>query len=256
MPNDKKKKNVSLGPYAPSVNPINPGNIQKQREIPRPNAKHGISKFAFSLEFFRQIDFFQIGQQQQSWYISLINRLQQLSTKNREVFMKDIVEKNNYRYHEINWNSTNVPIKKADLNWIEKDYLENDDEFPFVQFHVSLALGRVVGFWDENNVFQIVLLDPLHNIQPSKRYSYKVDDTHFMSSEISSLLVDLQKIKGKIKTETSCSICREIISVPSKNNNTNLLIAHLEDHYIEELDKVNISIEEVIQLGILSIDKK
>ena len=234
---------------------IRSGVPQEERAIPKPIVKPALTRFTFSLQYFKQIKYFEIGQQQQAWYISLIDRLQELSSKTREVFLRDITEKQNFRYHEIDWNGTNVPIKREDLNWIDTAYLYNKEEYPFVQFHISLALGRVVGFWDENHVFQIVLLDPLHNIQPSKRYAYKVDDTHFMSSQISSLLVDIQKIKAKIKEGCSCETCLEIKKIPTKINMTNLLIAHLDDSYLEKIESSTLHIEQILELGLLSIEE-
>lgn len=224
------------------------------RRIPTPHAKDYSTNFTFSLKYFNQIRYFQLGQQNGSWYVSLIERLQELSKKKRELFIKDIVEKQEFRYHEINWNGEGVPIKRSDLNWIDVNYLNNEEEFPFIQFHVSQALGRVVGFWDESYVFQIVLLDPLHNIQPSKRYSYKVDDTYHMSSQYSSLIIDIQKIKKKIKEDNSCPTCLEVTKMPTQNNNTNLLLTYLEDGYIEKLNECKLPIEEIIELGLLSLE--
>jgi hypothetical protein len=246
-------KKPKLSPKTFEVKKIHIGNAPTKRQIPIPQVKPTITKFAFSLQFFNQIKYFQIGQQHPSWYISLIERLQELSSKKREAFIKDVVEKQNFRYHEINWSGEGVPIKRSDLNWVDEYYLKNEEEYPFVQFHVSQALGRVVGFWDENNIFQIVLLDPLHNIQPSKRFSYKVNDTHFMSCQMSSLLIDIKKIQAKIKEDSSCNTCIEISKIPTRSNMTNILITHLEDEYIEELEKVNLSIEEILKLGILSM---
>lgn len=60
------------------------------------------------------------------------------------------------------------------MSWIYKDYLENEEDFPLYQFQISMANGRVVGFFDENWVFNIVLVDPNHNMQPSKDYDYRV----------------------------------------------------------------------------------
>ena len=83
---------------------------------------------------------------------------------------------NGLRFHQINWGQKNCPMSREELDWLPKGYLDNADSFPMCQFQISMALGRIVGFWDENNVFNVVLLDPLHNIQPSKDYGYKVDD--------------------------------------------------------------------------------
>ncbi|WP_416760853.1 hypothetical protein ACNI65_01880 [Roseateles sp. So40a] len=43
-----------------------------------------------------------------------------------------------------------------------------------IQIAISKAEGRLIGFFDEEAIFQIVLFDPLHNAQPSKFNDYKV----------------------------------------------------------------------------------
>jgi hypothetical protein len=68
----------------------------------------------------------------------------------------------------------NIPIPKEQIDWLG-DYAS--DEYEFVQFHVSKALGRVVGFFDEEQTFQIVLFDPFHNIQPAGDFDYRVRAT-------------------------------------------------------------------------------
>jgi len=230
---------------------IDVGPVPDSREIPKPDRKLR-SAWSFGFQFFAQMQYFQIGGVDNSWFISLLGRLTEISKIDRDRFLKDASQKGALRYHEIDWESKNIPIKRKDLNWIDKDYLDNEIEFPMLQFHVSKALGRVVGFWDENNVFQIVLLDPLHNIQPSKINDYHVDDTYFMSCEYSSLLIDLKKIKNKIKTETGCQICSNIVNLPTKLNNTNFVYGFISDDYIEKLKNTTLTFEELIELGLLS----
>jgi hypothetical protein len=230
---------------------INPGTVSGDRYIPKPESSE-TNKWSFGFQYFSQIRYFEIGGVANSWYISLIDRLKEVSQINREKFLNDFSQHGNIRYHKIDWNSKNTPIKRADLNWIDKDILDNEDEFPMLQFHISKALGRVVGFWDEKNIFQIVLLDPKHNIQPSNYNSYHVDDTYFMSCEYSSLLIDIDKIKNKVTPQCTCPICIEIKKVPSKLNNSNFVCAYLDNPYIEKLDSTDLSLTEIIELGLLS----
>lgn len=231
---------------------IKPGKVPESDKKPVLQRKEFSDNFTFSFQYYRQIPYFEIGGVGNTWYISLIERLRELSNKNWLNFEKSVLEKRSLRYHEIQWNSTNVPIKRADLSWIDRDYLENEDDFPIIQFHVSKALGRVVGFWDAFHVFQIVLLDPKHNIQPSKYNDYKVDDTYFMSCEYSSLLVDLLKIQKKITEGCTCETCIEIKNLPSKLNDTNLLILYLDDDYVKKLKELNVMPKQIIELGLLN----
>lgn len=132
----------------------------------------GEKKWTFSFQYWKQIEFFGLDKSNPSWFVSLIEKLKDLSGKDVKNFVSTGEQRDAWRYHNINWNQTNIPIQREDLDWLDKDYRENEAEYPIVQFQVSQALGRVVGFWDENSVFNILLLDPLHNIQPSKRYNY------------------------------------------------------------------------------------
>jgi hypothetical protein len=49
----------------------------------------------------------------------------------------------------------NIPIQRIDFDWIERKILENEDEYPFLQFQVSTALGRVVGFFDKRGMITL-----------------------------------------------------------------------------------------------------
>lgn len=164
--------------------------------VDRPKAGRVPEKklWSFSLRFWRQAELFGVGDQTGSWFISLCERLADLCKLNLDEFFKDQELRQNFRFHEINWDGTNVPVKRADFDWVKRDYLDNEDEFPFYQFHVSKALGRVVGFFDETQVFNLLIFDPNHNIQPSKYNDYKIRPTrigccHY--STVSSLAVSI-----------------------------------------------------------------
>src|SRR4051794_32604695 len=68
-------------------------------------------------------------------------------SKTYEEIVSDPAEKGRWRYHEINWKARNVPINLEDLDWIDREYIKNQEEFPLVQFQVTKALGRIIGFW-------------------------------------------------------------------------------------------------------------
>jgi hypothetical protein len=249
-----RKKNKPIIPVVKSSSPknIDAGKIPSSVSIPNPNVKPKPSKWYFGFQFFAQIRYFEIGGVDNGWFVSLITRLKEISQMDRDKFLRDFSQHKNIRYHEINWNSKNVPIQRSDLNWISKDYLDNEAEYPMLQFHISKALGRIVGFWDEYNVFQVVLLDPKHNIQPSNFNNYHVDDTYLMSCEYSSLLIDINKVKSKIKVENGCSICAEIKKLPAKLNDTNFVFGYLDDDYTEKLNTTKMTLTDIIELGLLS----
>jgi len=193
-----------------------------------------------------------------SWFVSFLDRLQDISNEEKEKFFKTLERKEEYRFHEINWQSKNIPIAKSDLNWLPKDYINNNEEYPFYQFHISKSLGRFVGFFDENDVFNIVLLDPLHNIQPSKDYEYKVDDCNKLNSSYELLLNKIKNIEFLISE--NCNDCKEKCPLlPQLNailasNDSHLVIFLHEDFYYSVHEIINngqcSSIGELFEYGV------
>src|SRR5690606_12787783 len=206
--------------------------------------------WAFSFKYFKQMEFFGLKSESNSWFVSLIERLQDICTKNLEEFNSNHVIKDDYRYHEINWNSRNTPIKRNELNWIDKSILENEEEFPFYQFQISKANGRVVGFWDNSQtIFHIVLLDPKHNIQPSKYYNYKVDKTSVSPCLYTSILFEIDKIKAKKCFCDKCTFKSELTNLQGKFTNGNFVYFQLDDDfYMEFKEKTrDKSITEIVE---------
>ena len=158
-------------------------------------------KLSFSFLYFRQIDFFQLKGQKDSWFVSLIERLKDLSEKDTDI-LGDMSVRDKLRIHTIDWNHQNVPIKKEDLYWVPKEYLNNNEEFELFQFEISLSLGRVLGFFNEDSqVFHVVLLDPKHNLQPSKDHDYRVDKTIECLTDYEEVLRRLNQYE---KQRTTC----------------------------------------------------
>ncbi|MGB1262813.1 MAG: hypothetical protein ACPG52_07895 [Cognaticolwellia sp.] len=147
--------------------------------------------WTFSFRFFKQIEFFGLdgANTNAAWFSSLLARLQDLSDKKLSEFLTDSAAqgKSGYRFHQINWSQKNIPVQRADINWLPIEYLQNDTEFPFFQFQISKSNGRIIGFFDENWHFNVLLLDPLHNMQPSKSHGYSVDPCSPLSCDYTSL---------------------------------------------------------------------
>ena len=134
-------------------------------------------KISFSFAYFKQYRYFGLNGVNASWFASLLDRLKDISDKSPDI-MGDYTARKQYRIHPVEWGQPNIPIQRADLDDVPKSYLDNDAEYPILQFTISKSMGRVAGFFDEeSSVFYIVLLDPKHNLQPSKDHGYKVDDT-------------------------------------------------------------------------------
>lgn len=153
------------------------------------------SQLSFSFQYFRQIPCFQLGEQDNKWFVSVLDRLKDLSGKNSSL-MADATAKKAYRLHPIVWDQPNIPVKKADLNWIPNEYRDSE-EIEFQQFEITKSTGRVVGFFNETNeIFHVVLLDPKHNICPTEATGYRVDKTRECLTDYEELLTQLKENKA------------------------------------------------------------
>lgn len=236
----------------PVVTPIgNDYNFPKVTEIdPKSN-------WSFSFEYFDQAKYFGLDRIPHNWFVSFVERLRDLCKNKRSTFFSDQNVRRFHRYHKIDWDAKNIPVSRKDFNWVNKHYLENEEEFPFYQFGISRALGRVIGFWDENHsVFYIVALDPHHNIQPSKYNDYKVNDCYPLSCQFSSLQSDIDKIKGAKPNCENCSIRDQVYKLPTGLNQTNTMISFIEDDYKGQLEEAilkGITLSQIIEMGILQL---
>lgn len=226
---------------------------------PKPSATSGVpKKWTFSFRFWRQIDYFGLGEQEPKWFVSVLEKLAELSKESPELFRKDRQKQDAWRYHDINWMQTNIPIQRNDLNWIDPDYRDNAEEFPLYQFQVSRALGRVVGFWDENDTFNVVLLDPLHNIQPSKRFDYRVDKTTNLDCVYTSLLFKLREVQKHQCTGEGCPLPTALKALPGESPPRRVLILQIDDEpYQDVLAAIELgsaeSLTNIINAGIDSL---
>lgn len=199
--------------------------IKEGRNVPS-------DKLHFSFQFFNQIEYFGLDQCDAKWFVSLLERLKDLSAKNTDELFTEKNKRGGYRYHEIDWNAKNTPIRKTDLNWIAKDILDNE-EISFFQFAISTGKGRVIGYW-QLNVFYIVLLDPLHNLQPAKDYSYKVDNCSPLGSQYESLLYDLKLLKERFKDHAELSVA--LREIPQKHfQASNVIYAFISDELQDQI---------------------
>jgi hypothetical protein len=172
--------------------PIRPvaGNIPPPVPRPKTGTVPPKTKWRFSLRFWRQVRYFGVDQCEKSWFVSLLERLSELSNSD----IDDLTVGAGafaIRYHPIDWNAKNIPIARKDLDWLG-NYAGED--FDLVQFHLSRAMGRVVGFFDEEKVFNVVLLDPFHNVQPSGDFNYRVRTTYVSQCQLTKLSVTMQNL--------------------------------------------------------------
>ena len=150
--------------------------------IPRVDNK-GFPYITFSFKYFAQQDLFGVGEQDSGWFVSLFDRISDLSGKTKAI-LDNPVERDAYRLHTIDWKAKKCPITIDDLVSVPQNIKDGAEDDFFWQFQLSKTTGRVIGFFNEDfTVFYLVLLDPKHNLQPSKYYGYSVDETKMAVTE-------------------------------------------------------------------------
>jgi hypothetical protein len=190
------------------------------------------------------------------WFASVLNRLRELGAIPIEEFKarRATQTQASLRYHDIDWTAKNIPMQRSEMKWIHPDYLDNEEEFPLMQFHISKAVGRVVGFWDEYDVFNVVALDSLHNLQPSKRVGYAVREGTPVRCEYTSLLHDLEVAKGQPCNTADCSLKIAVERLPGEDHKHEVLILRLDSgttEMVEKLEDQGCSITDIFESGIL-----
>lgn len=246
------------------MNTIVTGAVSNNPKIIKPEPTNE-KMWVFSFRFFRQYKNFGFNGDGSkinlNWFSSLFERFQELG----KMKIDDVVKNpNSHRYHKINWYARNIPIKLDELDWIDDCYKNNQEEYPLFQFDVSRALGRVAGFWDENSIFQVVLLDPLHNLQPSKYNDYKIINCDILDSELTAVVNAAHKANEKCATE-GCEAKKHISEMIIKRKNSQphtTLILNLSSeqkvndaHYLIDKNVVN-NYSEIFEVGLCQLSEK
>lgn len=215
-------------PAPQNLQPV-PGKVPAQR------------KWCFSFRYWRQQQYFGLDKTDAQWLTSLLDRLRLLSDEEVERFVRTPEMRKALRYHDINWNQPNIPVCLDDLDWVPACYRNNAKEYALVQFQISLALGRVIGFWDERLVFNIVFLDPLHNMQPTKGYDYRLDDCGPLGCDYTKLLHNIEKVVDGCCKQNGCGCEEGIAGIKTRKDwleALNVVVLKVPDddmNYVQEL---------------------
>jgi len=188
---------------------------------------------SFSFQFWQQVEYFGFDGKNPEWFVSLLERLRDLS---REA--DDFLRRNArvLHFHKINWSQTNIPITREDLTWLPREFLD-DPENDLVQFSVSSALGRIAGYQD-GAVFYIVLIDPHHNLQPTKSYDYRVAPCSPLVNELEIVLANLSHIENSQPqcTPELCSIKPQLRVIKYRHQDHG--IVYIRQHYLDCLNQM------------------
>jgi hypothetical protein len=212
------------------------------------------SKWLFSFKDFQQIENFGLNGKDSGYFASVFYQLKTLSSINIDDLQRNFALKDSLRYHVIDWNARNIPLQRQSFSWVSNDILSNEEEFPFYQFHISQALGRVIGYWQEN-IFNILLLDPMHNMQPSSYANYQIRAAMPVDSDISVLLSEVDRIKQMECENEHCIIKSQLLSMSRSQKNSNALIFFLDDDFLSELNQLcaKHSLSKLLENGLLRL---
>lgn len=216
----------------PVLGPIPPASKQ-------PNRKEAPDKrrWAFSFRYWRQHENFGIGSAEARWFMSLLARMQEMSKLAVEDVMEDFATKEGLRIHDINWAAKNIPISREDIDWVDDVYWKNKAEYPLMQFHISMGLGRVAGFLDENSIFNVVLLDPMHNLQPSKFNGHRIRATTFGECAFTTVVNRVESFARKhsdLTNEARAEILR-ILSEQMQSDGRPILLIPVDRKMSEDI---------------------
>ncbi|MGL6073113.1 MAG: hypothetical protein ACRC8S_03010 [Fimbriiglobus sp.] len=194
---------------------------------PLPEAK----QWTFSFRFWRQQDeLFGLGTCDPAWFVSLLDRFHELSREKVVRFQGGDPIKDGYRYHGIDWAAKNIPMTRVQFDWLPPEYRDNETEFEFVQFHISKAEGRVIGFWDEEWVFNLLLLDRMHNLQPSKYNDYETRSSPVLQCQYTHLLFSAKAAMKMACNGQECSVSKEFERLLSNHpQHRRVVILQVED---------------------------
>ena len=213
-------------------------------------------KLMFSFSFFKQIKHFELDECSKEWHIGLLERLQTLGNMTLQEILEDNKGSKALRCHPIDWNAKNVPIQRKDLNWLPKEILDNEEDFPMMQIAISTSTGRIVGYIDrDSSIFHIVLLDPKHNIQPSKKNDYQVQPTQKAVSQYDELLKKLELVRDIVKDckDKDCKLHGHIESMDKLHQN--IVYIGLDDDFYDKYQEIfkKHSLEEIFETGIMEM---
>lgn len=126
-------------------------------------------KLTISFEYWRQVEYFAFDPSPQAWLVDLLTRIGVVSQFTREQWNGEAKDRPPWRYHRVTLEGS-CPIRRLDLNWLPKTVVNDEEQFPFYQFSLGTGDGRVLGYWETNDRFAVILLDPHHNLYPDERF--------------------------------------------------------------------------------------
>lgn len=196
-------------------------------------------RWSFSFRFWNEHHpYFGLGAADLTWVASLLGRLSQLSTESIENIWTNHGMRSSpsgIHFHQVDFLGKNVPLQREDFDWLPDSYRLNSEEFTIYQFHVSTAMGRVIGFFDETWVFNVLLLDPKHNLQPSKFNSYQLTPSPRVGTHQAILLSRLDAMRA-LKCSEACPFPAAVANVTAQHLEHHLVFLRLDESEMKVLN--------------------
>lgn len=173
------------GSKLPPLKPVLSGVVPQKAQRPLAGLVPPKKKWRFNFRYWRQVEYFGVDQCDKAWFVAVLQRLMEVSNLD----VDDVISGSygaSMRCHPIDWAARNIPIAKKNIDWLGDQSLEDID---FLQFSISTGRGRIIGFLDADHAFNVVLLDPMHNLQPAKKHNYQVRTTYISQCAITKLSV-------------------------------------------------------------------
>ena len=138
------------------------------------------------------------------------------------------------------------------------EILDNEEEFPMMQFSISKSTGRIVGYFDRDPyIFHVVLLDPNHNIQPAKKTNYQIQPTTKGISQYDELLNKMERIKKIVANcpDKNCKLHAHITTIEELHEN--IVYIGLDGDFYSTYQGIlqDHSLQEILEQGIWELMK-
>lgn len=205
----------------------------------KPNKSVQPIGFTFGFTYWQERKYLGIGECSNAWFTSLIQRLRDLGKES----IQSLIESKGAHFHPVGFEQSHkdCPITRQQaLEMIPEAY---QDDCVFYQFALSASTGRVVGFFDDRQSFQIILLDPKHNIYPYYKHEVRVDSTLMSKTDYIGLINLLDDLRDSQLCGDSCEVKQLLRTIPEYRMGKADTITLMVQISLQDLETLQILLE-------------
>lgn len=179
-------------------------------------------------------------------FVAFLSALQVLGTYAIDEFNSNIKLRDVFHYHKINWGSKGVVTRRNGRIRFEIPEEYTGPDYPWYQFAITTGKGRFAGFYDENTIFQVVVVDINHNLQPAKKHNYQIQKSEVIGTPYDLLRARVDSTKGLI--QNNCPTCPYLKHLSDHDNNVYISIDEDEFNIINScsIERGHLSIGETL----------